>query len=82
MHKTTSLYTFQNKSPHGRLSEKLRENEFQNSEFDDGNDGNSNRESAFQVKLGLWVLSCDEYIGWKKLNEEGVSDFAYVLYFL
>jgi NADH:ubiquinone oxidoreductase subunit len=49
MHKTTSLFTFQNKSLHGRLSKKLRENEFQNSEFDDGNDGNNKRERGNQL---------------------------------
>jgi hypothetical protein len=39
MHKRTSLFTFQNKSLHlhDPLNKKLRENEFQNSEFDDGN---------------------------------------------
>jgi hypothetical protein len=39
MHKRTSLFTFQNKSLrlHDSLSKKLRENVYQNSEFDDGN---------------------------------------------
>jgi uncharacterized protein YggL (DUF469 family) len=48
MHKRTNLFTFQNKSLHGRLSKKLRENEFQNLEFDDGNDGNNKRERENQ----------------------------------
>jgi hypothetical protein len=50
MHKRTSLFTFQNKSLglHDSLSKKLRENSYQNSEFDDGNDGNSEREKENQ----------------------------------